>query len=172
MPPPPINGLTFTIFGLTMTSEGLNQPQFDPQIIELIPHRPPMLLINSIQSLDNRTSSARVDVNENVPFFEEGMGVPSWIGLEYMGQTAALIAGYQQRAGLLDPHLGFLLGCKRYEAQVECFAAQANLLVECVQTALVGESLVTFDCTITDINSEQEIALGCLSVFRKATNKK
>ena len=62
-------------------------------------------------------------------FFVKEKGVPAWIGIEYMGQTAALIAGYQQQRGLTGPHLGFLLGTRRYASRTEWFEPDRVLRV-------------------------------------------
>ncbi|NND00086.1 MAG: 3-hydroxylacyl-ACP dehydratase [Gammaproteobacteria bacterium] len=147
-------------------NEQLNQ-RFDPQILELIPHRPPMLLINALESVSADASSADVLIDRHAPFFQPGLGVPSWVGLEYMGQTAALIAGYQLREGLVKPNLGFLLGCRFYHAYQEYFDPSTRLSVSCNQAALVGESLATFNCTISKGSSDQILAEASLSVFRK-----
>jgi len=149
-----------------MTEEIFAQSRFDPQIFDLIPHRPPMLLINSIQSLSDSESSSIVIVDELAPFYQK-QGIPSWIGLEYMGQTAALIAGYQLRQGLVSPHLGLLLGTRKYHSDIEYFEAPSRLLIACKQAALVGESLANFDCSIQQYDSKREIARASLSVFRK-----
>ena len=151
-----------------MVDLSLAKNRFDSEILELIPHRPPMLLINSIDSLNQTSSSALVFVDSQAPFFEENLGVPSWIGLEYMGQTAALIAGFQLREGLAKPHLGLLLGTRIYTANNAYFEPNTKLLVDCSEQAVVGESLITFDCTIRDYPSGRQLAQASLSVFRKA----
>ena len=146
----------------------MTETQFDPELYELIPHRPPMLLINHVHDLNKNRSEAIVTCDEESPFYQsEGGGVPSWIGLEYMGQTAALIAGYQLKHGLSKPHLGFLLGARDYKVEVAYFKAGENLLVKCAEAALVGESLATFDCTIESLETKQQLASANLSVFRK-----
>lgn len=145
----------------------MTNSHFDSELFELIPHRPPMLLINEVKDLNQTASSALVEINQQTPFFEALLGVPSWIGLEYMGQTAALIAGYQLREGLSKPHLGFLLGARHYKTEQEYFPEGSRLLVSCHEAALVGESLATFDCTISDEANQQKIASASLSVFRK-----
>lgn len=140
--------------------------QIDPEIIELIPHRAPMLLINKVISLSAKSSSAIVSIDKHASFFQSE-GVPSWIGLEYMGQTAALIAGFQLREGLVQPHLGFLLGTRQYLANTDYFLKDQELLITCKEAALVGDSLATFTCTIEDNSNQQNLATASLSVFRK-----
>ena len=144
--------------------------KFDAEILELIPHRPPMLLINQICSLAQTSSSALVKIDQQSPFYQPGLGVPSWIGLEYMGQTAALIAGFQLREGLAQPHLGFIMASRQYKVSLEYFTLGAQLLVSCDEIAVVGETLATFKCSIVDNHTKQQLAEANLSVFRKPVN--
>lgn len=149
----------------------MTSPRFHPDILEFLPHRPPMLLVNDIVSVSASASSARVYVDQEAPFYEldgeQGLGVPAYIGLEYMGQTAALIAGYQLREGLVEPHLGFLLGTRAYKSTLDYFERDRILLVECKEKAIVGDSLATFDCSIRYEGEEAILARANLSVFRK-----
>jgi len=145
--------------------------RFDDEIFTLIPHRPPMLLINQLISLDANRSEARVLIDSETPFYFAGQGVPAWIGVEYMGQTSALIAGYQEREGLCEPHLGFLMGARKFQSSVDFFAPDESLLVACKEAALVGESLATFSCTIRQERSNKVLVTANLSVFRRPLEK-
>lgn len=151
------------------TSTLHDSARFDSQLFDLLPHRPPMLLVNKVVDLSATQSSAIVIVDDDTPFFGKD-GVPAWVGIEYMGQTAALIAGYQLQQGLTEPQLGFLLGTRRFQTTVSHFANGTVLLVSCIEKAVVGDSLATFDCEIRDQSSGAELATASLSVFRKALN--
>ncbi|QJR80941.1 3-hydroxylacyl-ACP dehydratase [Alteromonas pelagimontana] len=145
------------------------QARYDNRLYDLIPHRPPMLLINKIIEVNASSSSSLVTVDVESPFYE-GKGVPAWIGLEYMGQTAALIAGYQRQQGLVGAHLGFLLGTRSYNAECDYFP-DGILKVSCVEKALVGNELATFDCIIENYaenaKDNRRLATASLSVFRR-----
>lgn len=141
--------------------------RFDPQLFELIPHREPMLLINKVVEVSDCCSESIVLIDDKTPFFESGAGVPAWIGLEYMGQTSALIAGHQIKQGTIEPHLGFLMGSRKYQSDVSYFKPQTTLVIRCDQAALVGDSLATFNCTISDQASKRQLASAMLSVFRR-----
>lgn len=141
---------------------------FDARLLTLLPHRPPMLLINRIIELSAHSASALVTISESTAFFRPGLGVPSWIGLEYMGQTAALIGGYQLQQGALTAHLGFLLGTRSYQVDTAYFPVHCQLLIQCQQKAVVGEGLAQFDCTILNRSNDHAIARATLSVYRKA----
>ena len=139
----------------------------DPGIIDLIPHREPLLLIHELIEVSASRSEALVHIDASSPFFVPGDGVPSIIGVEYMGQAAALIAGYQQQHGSLEPHLGFLLGVRAYQVAQASFPAGSTLRVTCEETAVVGTGLAKFDCEISDTDSGRALGTGKISVFRK-----
>ena len=126
-----------------------------------------MLLINQVVQVNDSSSESRVLIDQDTPFFEQGKGVPTWIGLEYMGQTSALIAGHQLQQGIVEPHLGFLMGARQYQAQQAYFKPDQTLVVRCNEAALVGDSLATFNCIISEQASGQELASAMLSVFRR-----
>lgn len=141
--------------------------RFDPQLFELIPHREPMLLLNQILQVSDSSSEALVLIDSETPFFDQDKGVPAWIGLEYMGQTSALIAGHQLKQGTAEPHLGFLMGSRKYQTNVSHFKPNKALIVRCDEAALVGDSLATFNCVISEQATGQELASAMLSVFRR-----
>lgn len=147
----------------------LNYFKSDPAILELIPHRPPMLLIDRLHQVQDTCSSAWVYITERSSFYEAGLGVPSWIGLEYMGQTAALIAGHQVKMGKADPMIGFLLGTRLFQAECDYFPLNAKLFVTCQEKALLGTEMATFDCKIYDESPDGHcLVTASLSVYRQA----
>jgi predicted hotdog family 3-hydroxylacyl-ACP dehydratase len=139
---------------------------------ELIPHRAPMLLLSSVRELGDNFSTAEIIISNSSSFYIKAKGVPSWIGIEYMGQTAALIAGYQLQQGTVTPHLGMLLGTRKYEAFKAWFREGDELLVSCKEIAVVGQELATFECDIRDKNDGDLYAAAKLSVFRKPLMEK
>ncbi len=145
--------------------------RYDPKIMELIPHRPPMLLINKILSLGEKKSSAEVFIDKDTPFYEKDLGVPACIGLEFMGQTAALIAGNEALKNPADAKLGFLLGTRKYQSTIAYFKENSVLIVECKEGAMVGETLASFNCTIRYQDDPEIIASASLSVLRQPIKK-
>lgn len=137
------------------------------RLFELIPHRSPMLLLDEVIDVTNNSSSSRVIVSDKSSFFMDQKGVPAWVGVEYMGQTAALIAGYQLENGTVEPHVGFLLGTRKYQANLRWFTPGADLVVSCQELAVVGNSLATFHCEINEAKNGEVLATAKLSVFRK-----
>ncbi|MEM6484254.1 MAG: hypothetical protein AAF662_04635 [Pseudomonadota bacterium] len=141
--------------------------QADPEILDLIPHREPMLLLHELIMVDSNRSAALVHISNSVPFYENGRGVPAIVGIEFMGQTAALIAGHQRKTGQLANHLGFLLGVRNYTVDIGYFPIDVTLKVTCTETAVVGDGLAKFSCDIERYDSGLRFATGELSVFRQ-----
>ncbi len=133
-----------------------------PPLPACVPHRGRMLLVHRLLHADDETALAEVDVHEDAPF-AQAAGVPAWVGVEYMAQTVAAWAGARaQRAGR-KPRLGFLLGTRRYLAQVPWFAHGTTLQVH-IRCELMGSNgLGQFDCRITA--SGQVLCQARLSVF-------
>lgn len=153
----------------------MSTPHIDAQLLQLLPHRPPMLLLTKLITVNDRHAKAQALISESSPFYlsgpcMSGSGVPSWVALEIMGQTAALIAGFQEANGLLDSGTGFLLGCRRLQATVPCFPADTLLTATCDQSAVMDGGLATFDCRLTN-DASVELATATLSVFRQGSNE-
>lgn len=138
---------------------------------ELLPHREPMLLLDEAIHVDVETGTSLIHISRNSTFCIPDKGVPAWVGLEYMGQTAALIGGFQQKHGDLGDHTGFLLGSRQFTTTLAWFPIGATLRVHCVQSALVGQTLANFTAQIYlhDSDDETPVATALLSVFRQAT---
>jgi len=129
----------------------------DPDLLRYLPHRPPMLLVDKLMMVRNNQAETRIEIKISSSFYVEGKGVPAWIGIEYMGQTAATIAGYQLNSGALEPHLGLLLGTRKYHAEVEWFELGDTLSVRCKEQGAMQGTLATFQCEIVRINSAIDV---------------
>ena len=120
-----------------------------PPIGELVPHSGAMVLLDRVLSADAENLCAEVAIHAGSVLYDApSAGVGSWVGIEYMAQAIAAHAGYRARLAGAPVKIGFLLGARRYEAQVPLFAAGSLLQVH-VQQALQGENgLGAFECRI------------------------
>ncbi|MBX2867272.1 MAG: hypothetical protein KTR18_01245 [Acidiferrobacterales bacterium] len=143
-------------------------PQPD-HLYRYLPHRPPMLLLDRLLDVQSTCSEAAIQITSDSTFYIPHKGVPAWIGIEYMGQTAAAIAGYQLEAGTLAPHVGLLLGTRKYRAAIEWFAPGTDLRVRCNERGVMPGGIATFQCEIALIEasqSESVVATANLTVYR------
>ena len=134
---------------------------------EYLPHRKPMLLIEELVEVSMSASSSHICISEQSSFFQPGLGVPAWIGVEYMGQTAACIAGFQLKQGCVDPHIGLLLGSRKYESFTDWFHPGQLLAVSCSEHSTVGGELANFQCEIHDRTHKKTLAVAKLTVMRQ-----
>ena len=125
-----------------------------------------MLLIDQVVTVKNDRAEAMVEITSSSSFYVEDFGVPAWIGIEYMGQTCATIAGVQLQQGALEPHVGMLLGTRCYQTNQQWFAPGAKLTIRCQQSAAMQGTLASFQCEIFSA-TEQAIASATLNVYRK-----
>ena len=120
-----------------------------PPIGELVPHSGAMVLLDRVLSADAENLCAEVTIHAGSVFYDApSAGVGSWVGIEYMAQAIAAHAGYLARLAGAPVKIGFLLGARRYEAQLPLFVDGSVLQVH-VQQALQGENgLGAFECRI------------------------
>lgn len=114
------------------------------KVEELIPHRPPMVLIDRIESFDAATQT----IVASFVGREEWKG--NWSAIEYMAQTAAALAGALDRergngAGANRP--GLLMGTRRMELGLASFVPGQRYLVKAVREFEDGD-MAAFACDI------------------------
>ena len=113
---------------------------------ELLPHRPPMILIDEIVHYDDASVVAGVTVRE-ASLFREAAGVPCHVGLEYMAQACGAHVGALARDRGEPARVGFLLGARQYRAHVAWFRLGERLLVS-AKVIYHDQQMGAFDCRI------------------------
>jgi len=132
-------------------------------IEHFVPHRGAMSLLSRMVAVDAEQALAEVDITPGSQFAQD-QGVPAWVGIEYMAQTIAAWSGARARRAGGEPAIGFLLGSRRYQAEVPVFAVGQTLRIH-TRCELIGESgLGQFECHIRDSDS-QLLAQAMVSVF-------
>ena len=137
-----------------------------PSLGELLPHRPPMVLLDGFKEPSGSGEvEAHVDVTAASPFYEAELGgVPACVALEYMAQTMALCVGLYRRDKGLDPKLGFVLGSRRLETRIPAFRDGERYRVRATCT-YHDEEFGSFDCDIRD-SGDAVVASGRLTAFQ------
>ena len=132
---------------------------FPFRLEDLIPHRPPMVLLDEVVSFDESDRSlvaataAREEWSEN------------WAAIEYMAQAAAALAGVFDR--LEDPSApakpGFLLGTRKLQLDFGRFEVGRRYFVR-VRNEFFDAESASFSCEIRD--GEKVIATAILNAYR------
>ena len=140
---------------------------------ELIPHRPPMMLIDAVEDFrpEEKSLTARVTIAPEQIFFFNGAaseagGVPNWVAIEYMAQTCAALAGCWDRHVAPDrpARPGLLLGTRKLSLGLDRFEAGRTYHVTAVN-AFSDADAASFECAIRD-DTGAEVATAVLSAYR------
>jgi predicted hotdog family 3-hydroxylacyl-ACP dehydratase len=134
-----------------------------PAIASLVPHEGKMILLDRVLSADADALCAEVTIGPGSQFYD-GLGVGSWVGIEYMAQAIAAHAGYLDHLLGEPVKIGFLLGARRYQCSVPRFADGALLRVHIAQAIRGDNGLAAFECRIDDAAGAM-LANATITVF-------
>jgi len=117
-----------------------------PPIASLLPHRPPMILLDEVVAWDGAILAASLTIRKETLFLEAD-GVPAHIGIEYMAQTCGAFAGAQALDRGEKVRIGFLLGTRRYTAHRPWYRLGDRLTVA-ASLVYADEQMANFDVRI------------------------
>ena len=118
------------------------------RILDVVPHQSPMSLLDTLESYSDNTLVSSLTIKEDSLFYEE-LGVPTWVGLEYMGQSIAAFGGVEARNKGRPVKIGFLVSSRRYESPQSHFKLGSKLIVFVEKVINNPYGLSVFNCSIT-----------------------
>jgi len=131
-------------------------------LAELLPHAGDMILIDQILSFDDEQIYTRLTVKPGL-FSRPDGSLPAWVGIELMAQSVAAYAGCHARQKGNAVELGFLLGSRKFECNVEHFPAGTELTIHGIRSLEDDNGMGVFECHITAPGIH---ATARLNVFR------
>ena len=135
-----------------------------PAIAELIPHAGPMILLDRVLEVGAEHLSAEVTIRPSA-LFCDGQRVGGWVGIEYMAQAIAALAGWTARQNKLPVRIGFLVGTRQYRSHTPWFRVGETLHIH-VQREIDGDNGVSaVACRITTTDGQLH-AEATLTVFQ------
>ncbi|KAF6694795.1 hotdog family protein [Pseudomonas sp. EKM23D] len=135
----------------------------DWPLAELIPHAGDMILIDQVLSFDEEQIHTRATVKPGGLFNRPDGSLPAWVGIELMAQSVAAYAGCHARRKGEPVALGFLLGTRKFECNVEHFPAGAELSIHGLRSLEDDNGMGVFEC---HLRGEGFHASARLNVFR------
>lgn len=131
---------------------------------ELLPHSGDMVLIDRITGFDEDWGTSTVTVREDSKFFEpEINGIHCAIGMEWMAQTIAALAGIKALQAGRPVQIGFLLGSRKYAPTKNVFKLDEQYNIYVKQLLREDNGLGACECTIHE--GDVLIAESKLNVF-------
>ena len=135
-----------------------------PPISELLPHTAPMILLDRVLDVGPETLQSEVTIRSNAPFCD-GERVGGWVGIEYMAQTVAALAGWTARQRNLPVRIGFLVGTRQYTSHTPWFRVGDVLRIQVKREIENDNGVSAVHCRITGPDGELH-AEAMLTVFQ------
>ena len=146
----------------------------DPQSLDvaaLLPHDPPMLLIETIERVSERDIEIVSTVREDNVFIRDGQNgqngqngqVRSAVLVEYMAQTVAAFAGLEARRLGGEVKAGYVVGLRLFEVFVDATAPGDRLRIFAERT-FGDDARGNFDCRVE--RDGAVIARSTMTVYR------
>ena len=132
-----------------------------PPIASVLPHEPPMVLLDEITELSESHIVATLRIGPTSLFLRNNK-IRSIVSLEYMAQAVAAYAGLQRQKAGEAPRIGYIIGVPSMELLVDNFEIGDRLEVHANHVWGDGD-LGRFDCVIE--RSQKEVARASLSVY-------
>lgn len=133
-----------------------------PAVSGLLPHGPPMVLLDEVVGFDGRTVSCRLRIRQGAPLVDGGRARAA-VALEYMAQAVGVCTALVARAKGEPSQTGYLVAARTLELDTAFFLVGDELLVEAAEE-FAGEELGTFDCTVS--RDGEIVARATISVYR------
>jgi predicted hotdog family 3-hydroxylacyl-ACP dehydratase len=135
-----------------------------PPIEQLLPHRPPMILLDRLVQTHGATTLCEVTIGPHSMFLQAA-GVPAFVGIEYMAQAVAAHGGYRSYLEGEPIVVGLLLGTRRLDTTCQFFELGQTLHIE-VSHIWGKHELMRFRCAITNAVSATRLQQAELNVFK------
>lgn len=135
----------------------------DWPLAELLPHAGDMILIDRVLAFDDEQIHTLATVKPGGLFSHDDGSLPAWVGIELMAQSVAAFAGCHARRRGNAVELGFLLGTRKFECNVDRFPAGAQLNIHGVRSLEDDNGMGVFEC---HIHAPGIHATARLNVFR------
>ncbi|WP_448132349.1 ApeP family dehydratase [Stutzerimonas chloritidismutans] len=135
----------------------------DWPIAELLPHAGDMVLLDGVERFDDDSVETVLQVRADGLLSAADGSLPAWVGVEIMAQSVAAFAGCHARQAGQPVELGFLLGTRSYQCNVEAFPAGADLRVRAHRSLQDDNGMGVFECHLEGPGIHAEARLN---VFR------
>jgi len=129
--------------------------EFKGKIADIVPHDPPMVLLDHFVSADDNGLIAEVFITDASPFYQDGQGVPAYVGVEYIAQAISAFNGLTNYLSNKAVKPGFLLGSRKVDLKCPYFPLGATLKIA-VNVSFNDGEMAVFD---GEIRVEDEVVV-------------
>lgn len=137
-------------------------------LVDLVPHRPPMLLPDRLLDGDGTRARTQVTIADDCMLVEPGLGLPGWALLEFFAQTAAVIGGLKARETGQPMGQGFLLGTRKLACPVRHIPVGASLILKAETGFVDANGMGAYHCSTQYAGHEISCTLTVFTPERNA----
>ena len=146
------------------------------ELLSIIPHRGRMLLLSKVidYDLEVRRIEAEYHITEDCIFYDSAaMGVPAWVGFEFLAQAFCALCGIRDREMGVPPKKGFVLAVTKLQTGLPFFKTGSIICIKAKETErmdpvcfLEGElflddkKVLEGKLTIMEVDDESQKRLG------------
>lgn len=132
-------------------------------IAEVVPHSGDMNLLDEMIELDAERIVCTAVIRADGLFNDADGSFPAWAGVELMAQSVAAWAGAHALNEQRPIRLGFLLGTRQYECNVDSFPVGCILRIEAQRAFHDENGMGSFACRIEAPGIEANARLSVFS---------
>lgn len=132
-----------------------------PPVVELIPHRPPMLLLDRVLSFEGGQVVCGARPTHACIFARQG-AIPGVALLEYMAQASAACLALERPHGAGARARGLLVSARHFSLECTEVACDTELVVVALLTAAAGPA-ASFACRVDSAGAK--LASAELTVY-------
>ena len=132
-----------------------------PELAALVPHRPPMLLVDELVSHEGRKVVCRAHIRDDHPFLQGGK-VPALVAVELFAQSAAALVGLLASAGGPSMTMGALLGSRQVQLHTDALWPGDTVDIHCEEVWTIGPA-AQIECAL--FRDGAKIAEGSVNVM-------
>jgi len=122
-----------------------------------------MLLLDEVIAGHGDGMTGVVRITPASAFYRASVGVPAYVGVEYMAQAIAAYDGWKRLRNGYQPAPGFLLGTRHYHSTSDYFV-DGDVLYIVVISLFSADGMAAFECTM-ELNGVV-CAKATLNVYR------
>ena len=137
----------------------------DPRLPGWMPHRPPMLLLETVAEATDQGGAALARVDPDAWYADAGGAMPGWFGVELMAQAVAACRGRELAGRGQGPRGGYLVGVRGYRCALPAFPPGAALEVQVRLDHADPSGLRRFQCAI--LVGQDTVAEGVLTLLEQ-----
>lgn len=120
-----------------MQSPEVNRAGALPAVERLIPHRPPMLLVDEVVAHEGLTVLCRTTIRDDMPFVKDGE-VAALLAIELFAQSAATLVSLLAHQGGVAVMSGALLGTRQIDLYTDVLRVGDVLDIRCEEKMAIG----------------------------------